>query len=88
MALFDDKVAVITGAARGLGRDYASFFAGDGARVVIADIDGAGAEKAAADLIAETHHCVRGCGGHHRRGERRQRRPSDHARISGASTSS
>ena len=54
MTLFNDKVAVITGAARGLGRDYASFFAKDGARVVIADIDGDGAEKAAADLASES----------------------------------
>jgi 3-oxoacyl-[acyl-carrier protein] reductase len=50
MALFDNKVAVITGAARNLGRDYASFFAADGARVVVADIDEAGARKAAAEL--------------------------------------
>ncbi len=32
------KVVVVTGAARGLGRDYARFFAMDGAHVVIADV--------------------------------------------------
>jgi NAD(P)-dependent dehydrogenase (short-subunit alcohol dehydrogenase family) len=52
VAQFHDKVVLITGAARGLGRDYASFFARDGARVVIADIDTSAAEKAAADLTA------------------------------------
>jgi NAD(P)-dependent dehydrogenase (short-subunit alcohol dehydrogenase family) len=37
-ARFADRVVVITGAARGLGRDYARFFAADGAAVVVADI--------------------------------------------------
>src|SRR5262249_25082555 len=35
---FDGKVAIVTGAARSLGQDYASFFAREGARVVVADI--------------------------------------------------
>jgi len=34
-----DKVAVITGAARGIGREIALRFASEGARVVIADLD-------------------------------------------------
>jgi len=45
------RVVVITGAARGLGRDYARFFAGDGAHVVLADLtdlDSATAEATAA----------------------------------------
>jgi NAD(P)-dependent dehydrogenase (short-subunit alcohol dehydrogenase family) len=40
------KVVVVTGAARGLGRDYARFFAADGANVVLADV-------AATDAVAE-----------------------------------
>ena len=36
-----DQVAVVTGAARGIGRGIASVLAAEGARVVIADIDGA-----------------------------------------------
>jgi len=36
--MFDDRVVIVTGAARGLGRDYARFFASDGARVVLADV--------------------------------------------------
>jgi 3-oxoacyl-[acyl-carrier protein] reductase len=46
----DDRVVVITGSARGLGRDYARYFAQDGAHVVLADVQGTGsaAEEAAA----------------------------------------
>src|SRR3989304_4435022 len=32
------RVAIVTGAARGLGRDYADMFAKDGVKVVIADV--------------------------------------------------
>jgi NAD(P)-dependent dehydrogenase (short-subunit alcohol dehydrogenase family) len=37
-ATFGGRVVVVTGAARGLGRDYARFFAADGAHVVLADV--------------------------------------------------
>ena len=38
-----DKVAIVTGAAQGIGRAYALRLAGEGAKVVIADIlDGSG----------------------------------------------
>lgn len=43
-----DKVVVVTGAARGLGRTYANAFAQAGAKVVIADV--AACEQTAADL--------------------------------------
>ncbi len=47
-----DKVAVVTGAASGIGRASAERFAAEGARVVVADLDADAAEKAAA-VIAE-----------------------------------
>jgi NAD(P)-dependent dehydrogenase (short-subunit alcohol dehydrogenase family) len=46
----DGKVAVVTGAARGIGFATAEALAEAGALVVIADMDGAGAAKAAATL--------------------------------------
>jgi NAD(P)-dependent dehydrogenase (short-subunit alcohol dehydrogenase family) len=44
------KVAVITGAARGIGRACAERFLQDGAKVVIADIDSAGLAKTASEI--------------------------------------
>lgn len=44
------KVAVVTGAASGLGRGIAQRFAAEGARVVIADVDADGGEALAAAL--------------------------------------
>lgn len=46
------KSALITGAARGIGRALAQAYVREGARVAIADIDINGARKAAADLGA------------------------------------
>lgn len=50
--LLQDKIAVISGAAgvRGIGFATAKTFAAQGARVVILDLDGEGAKKAAAEL--------------------------------------
>jgi 3-oxoacyl-[acyl-carrier protein] reductase len=47
---FSGRVVVITGGGKGIGKVYAAAFAGAGARVVAADIDG-GAAKAVADEI-------------------------------------
>src|ERR1700761_1801513 len=56
MGLFDGRVVVVTGAARGLGRDYAKYFAQDGANVVLADVKGT--EAAAADATAAGPKCI------------------------------
>ena len=41
------KVAIITGSASGIGRATAELFASEGARVLVADLNGPGAERVA-----------------------------------------
>jgi len=57
MGLLDGKVAIITGAGRGLGREEALAMAREGCNLVINDLggsfDGAGAETKVADEVAE-----------------------------------
>ena len=50
MGRLDGKAALITGAARGIGRAFAQAYIDEGARVAIADIDMAAAEKTASDI--------------------------------------
>jgi NAD(P)-dependent dehydrogenase (short-subunit alcohol dehydrogenase family) len=50
MGTLTGRVVLITGAARGIGAACARRLAGEGARLVLADQDGAGAEKLAAEL--------------------------------------
>ena len=47
-----DKSAIVTGAASGIGEQIARAFAAEGARVCVADLDGAGAERVAASIGA------------------------------------
>ncbi len=48
----EGKVAIVTGAARGIGRATAQLLAAEGARVLITDLEGRRAQEAAADIEA------------------------------------
>lgn len=50
MSILDSKVAIVTGGATGIGAAIARAYAAEGATVVIADIDAAGAEATAASI--------------------------------------
>ena len=48
-----NKVAIVTGAGRGIGEEMALLFAAEGGRVVVADVDGENAERVASAIVAK-----------------------------------
>jgi NAD(P)-dependent dehydrogenase (short-subunit alcohol dehydrogenase family) len=56
MGALEGRVAIITGAGRGLGREHALLFASEGAKVVVNDlgssVDGSGDDRSAAEQVA------------------------------------
>jgi 3-oxoacyl-[acyl-carrier protein] reductase len=53
MELIKGKVAIVTGAAAGIGAGVGRLFAAEGAHVFLVDLDGAGVKKVAAEVQAE-----------------------------------
>jgi NAD(P)-dependent dehydrogenase (short-subunit alcohol dehydrogenase family) len=49
---FDERVALVTGGGRGLGREYALLLAARGAKVVVNDVDDGPAHDVAAEIVA------------------------------------
>jgi 3-oxoacyl-[acyl-carrier protein] reductase len=54
MGVLDDKVAIVTGSARGIGRATAELLSEHGAKLVINDLDGDVARQTASELGGET----------------------------------
>jgi 3-oxoacyl-[acyl-carrier protein] reductase len=54
MGVLDDKVAIVTGSARGIGRATAELLSQQGAKVVINDLDGDVAQQTASEIEGET----------------------------------
>jgi 3-oxoacyl-[acyl-carrier protein] reductase len=54
MGILDDKVAIVTGSARGIGRATAELLSAQGAKVVINDLDGDAARQTATEIAGET----------------------------------
>jgi 3-oxoacyl-[acyl-carrier protein] reductase len=54
----DHKTAIITGAAKGIGRGMARVFASEGANVIVVDMDDAGGSSAAEELGSTGAHAV------------------------------
>ena len=57
MGALDGRIAIITGAGRGIGREYALLFAAEGAKVVVNDLggtlDGSGDDVSAAQQVVD-----------------------------------
>ncbi|MGZ4292924.1 MAG: SDR family NAD(P)-dependent oxidoreductase, partial [Solirubrobacteraceae bacterium] len=54
MAILEDKVAIVTGSARGIGRATAELLSEQGAKVLINDLDGDVAEQTASEINGDT----------------------------------
>ncbi|HEY8867256.1 MAG TPA: SDR family NAD(P)-dependent oxidoreductase, partial [Solirubrobacteraceae bacterium] len=54
MGVLDDKVAIVTGSARGIGRATAELLSSQGAKVLINDLDGDAAEQTASEISGDT----------------------------------
>ncbi|MDN5758956.1 MAG: SDR family oxidoreductase [Tomitella sp.] len=53
MGRFEDRTAIVTGSAQGIGEVYAKALAAEGARVVVADLNAEAGEKVAKQIVAD-----------------------------------
>jgi NAD(P)-dependent dehydrogenase (short-subunit alcohol dehydrogenase family) len=53
MSLFTDQVALVTGAASGIGRSVAELYAREGARVMVSDVDDRGGEETVQRILSQ-----------------------------------
>jgi NAD(P)-dependent dehydrogenase (short-subunit alcohol dehydrogenase family) len=64
MGSLEGRVAIITGAGRGIGREHALLFAAEGAKIVVNDLggapDGAGSDRTAAEHVVDEIAAMRG----------------------------
>ncbi len=51
MGILDGKVAIVTGAGRGIGRGHARLLAAEGARVLVNDLDGEAAQAVVTEIV-------------------------------------
>ncbi len=77
----DHKTAVVTGAAKGIGRGIAGVFAAEGANVVVVDVDETAGAAAAEELRGSGAQAVFVQDRHHRRGVVRGRRQGRHRSV-------
>ena len=85
MGVLDEKVAIVTGSARGIGRATAELLSEHGAKVLINDLDGDVAEQTASEIDGETVVYARrpdrrGCAGRAGQDRRRRLGPARHHR--------